>query len=139
MGEQLKRKYQRRKIVVDPNTGGLVAKRANTYSVMAAAAPAQQSSAGIDQDGTDWSYFAQVQLGSTNTPMYMLLDTGADSSWVMGKTCTSDPCLIHDLYDPTASTTYSALGQSFDVSVRKLQHSKGNLAANSYFSMDRAL
>lgn len=101
----------------EANAESLVAKRANTYTIMTAAAPSQESSAGIDQDGTDYSYFAQVQLGSTNAPIYLLLDTGADSSWVMGNTCTSGPCTVHDLYDPTASTTYSALGQSFSIQV----------------------
>lgn len=114
----MSKKYQRGSPVKEEYARGLVAKRTNTYSIMPAAAPTQASSAGIDQDGTDYSYFAQVQLGSSNTPVYMLLDTGADSSWVMGSTCGSGACSIHDLYNPTGSTTFAALGQAFSIEVR---------------------
>lgn len=117
LGEQLKRKYRVATAVKKEIPNGHVEKRTNTYSIMPAATPSQATSAGIDQDGTDYSYFAQVQLGSSNTLVYLLLDTGADSSWVMGSTCTSGPCTIHDLYDPTTSTAYKALGQSFGVQV----------------------
>jgi hypothetical protein len=119
----LSKKYQRGSPVKKENDHGLVAKRTNTYTIMPAATPTQASSAGIDQDGTDYSYFAQVQLGSSNAPIYMLLDTGADSSWVMGNTCNAGPCLVHDLYNPTTSITYSALGQSFSVQVCNSKHS----------------
>ncbi|KAE8453042.1 hypothetical protein EG329_012229 [Mollisiaceae sp. DMI_Dod_QoI] len=116
LGAQLRRKYQRGSPVRVENAQERVVKRTNTYSIMPAATPSQASSAGIDQDGTDYSYFAQVQLGSSSTPMYMLLDTGAGSSWIMGSTCNSGPCSIHSLYNPSTSTTYKALDQSFGVS-----------------------
>lgn len=131
----MSKKYQRGSPVQEENAPGLVVKRTNTYSIMAAAAPTQASSAGIDQDGTDFSYFAQVQLGSSNTPVYLLLDTGADSSWVMGSSCGAGPCLIHDLYNPATSTTYTPLGQSFSVEVRGSNGGIESFATNSY-SMD---
>lgn len=37
--------------------------------------------------------------------MYMLLDTGASTTWVMGSSCTAGACLIHNLFDPSDSTT----------------------------------
>lgn len=91
-------------------------KRSNTYSVMAPAIPSQSMSAGIYQDGTDFSYFVQASLGSSNTPMYMLLDTGAATTWVMGKTCTSDPCKIHNAFDSSSSASFKSIGQTFNIS-----------------------
>lgn len=87
-----------------------IKKRAtNTHPVVTAATPTQTDSAGIDQDGTDYSYFAQVQLGSANTPLYMLLDTGAAQTWVMGPTCTSEPCTNHNSFGAPNSTSFKAV------------------------------
>lgn len=112
LSDQLKRKYHRGSPV---KVEERLVKRTNTYTIMAAATPTQACSAGINQDGTDFSYFAQVQLGSANQPMWMLLDTGADSSWVMGSACNSGPCTVHNTYNPTSSTTFKALSASFGV------------------------
>jgi hypothetical protein len=91
-------------------------KRTNTHSIVTAAAPTQTNSAGIDQDGTDYSYFAQVLLGSANTPIYLLLDTGAGQSWVMGPSCKSSPCQTHDSFGAPDSTTFKAIdGSSWSV------------------------
>ena len=92
-----------------------VVKRANAYTIVSAAPPSQTNSAGIDQDGTDYSYFAQVLLGSNNTPLYMLLDTGAGTSWVMGPSCTSAPCKTHNSFGAANSATFQTLPQSFSV------------------------
>jgi hypothetical protein len=57
-----------------------------------------------------------VQLGSANTPLYMLLDTGAGQSWVMGTDCTSTPCLDHNSFGAPNSTTFKAIdGSSWSV------------------------
>jgi hypothetical protein len=115
----LTRKYSRggatriqRGPVEEPDT---VVKRTNTYSIMSAVPPSQTNSAGIDQDGTDYSYFAQVLLGSNNTPLYMLLDTGAGISWVMGPSCTSAPCKTHNSFGASNSDTFKASSQPFSV------------------------
>lgn len=84
----------------------------NTYPVVTAATPTQTNSAGIDQDGTDYSYFAQVLLGSTNKPLYMLLDSGAGQSWVMGSTCISPACKTHNSFGPADSTTFKPIDGS---------------------------
>lgn len=95
---------------------GNLAKRANSYKVVTAATPTQTNSAGIDQDGTDYSYFAQVLFGSANTPLYMLLDTGAGQSWVMGPDCTSSACKVHNSFGAADSTTFKAIpGSSFSL------------------------
>jgi hypothetical protein len=87
----------------------------NTYAVQTAAMPAQTNSAGISQDGTDFSYFAQVQFGSANTPLYMLLDTGASTTWVMGPSCGSAACKGHNSFGPGDSTTFQMGTESFYV------------------------
>jgi hypothetical protein len=90
-------------------------KRANTYTVMTAAIPSQANSAGIYQDGTDYSYFAPIAFGSASTPMYMLLDTGADQSWVMSSTCSSAACNVHNLFNPSTSSTSKTSATSFSI------------------------
>ena len=117
LAERLERKYSRgnriqREVVEGPN---VVVKRTNSYPIVSAAPPSQTNSAGIDQDGTDYSYFAQVLLGSNNTPLYMLLDSGAGTSWVMGSTCTSAACKTHNSFGAANSSTFKALPQSFSV------------------------
>lgn len=85
------------------------------YRVVKAQDPAVDNSAGIDQDGTDYSYFAEVEFGSEAKPLYMLLDTGASTTWVMGSMCTSKSCLIHDTFGPDDSKTYNDTGEAYSV------------------------
>ncbi|KAG9243992.1 aspartic peptidase domain-containing protein [Calycina marina] len=92
-----------------------VSSRTNNYSIMEAATPSASNSAGINQDGTDYSYFAEVYLGTRTTPYQMLLDTGAGQTWIMGSTCKSDACLIHDTFGPSDSTTYEEVSEGFSI------------------------
>ncbi|RDW91528.1 hypothetical protein BP5796_02693 [Coleophoma crateriformis] len=112
LAAQLAKKYARG----TPGRPAKVERRDNNYSVMTASTPSQADSAGIDQDGTDYSYFTEVALGSKGTLMYMLLDTGAGTSWVMGPTCTSDSCVLHNSFGPADSTTYKSSTETFSVS-----------------------
>lgn len=48
--------------------------------------------------------------------MYMLLDTGADTTWVMSTDCTSAPCKDHNNFGPANSTTLVALSKPFSIS-----------------------
>lgn len=89
--------------------------RANTYSVVAPVIPTQSNSVGVYQDGTDYSYFIQIQLGSAATPLYMLIDTGASTTWVMSSSCTSDPCTKHSTFGAGDSKTLVDTGKSFSV------------------------
>jgi len=74
-----------------------------------------------------------VLIGSNETPLEMLLDTGAGNSWVMGSTCTSVPCTEHSTFGPEDSQTYTPLdGESFSV-----QYGTGDVSgtlANDTFS-----
>ncbi|PVH84378.1 acid protease [Cadophora sp. DSE1049] len=118
LAERLTRKYQRGTPVqpIEVLERDDVAKRTNTYKIMPASTPTQLMSAPIDQDGTDFSYFTEVTLGSSKTLVYMLLDTGAATTWVMGKSCTSGPCKVHNTFDPTSSTSFKDIGKTFNIS-----------------------
>lgn len=118
LAERLTQKYSKQATKV--HSEGLeerddISKRTNTYSIATASVPSQTNSAGIDQDGTDYSYFAQIGLGSANTPVYMLLDTGAGTSWVMGPNCISASCKLHNSFGAADSTTFQALTSTFSV------------------------
>ncbi|POR32963.1 Aspartic-type endopeptidase ctsD [Tolypocladium paradoxum] len=95
---------------------GALEKRANQYQVMEAAGSGKPMTAGIDQDGTDYSYFVKVQLGSKGKQMYMLVDTGAGSSWVMGSSCTVKACQMHNTFGPSDSNTFEANSKDFSIS-----------------------
>ncbi|KAI8634169.1 aspartic peptidase domain-containing protein [Xylariaceae sp. FL1651] len=91
------------------------AARDNQYRVDKAQDPTVSNSAGIDQDGTDYSYFAEVKFGSGSKSLYMLLDTGASTTWVMGSSCTSNACTKHNTFGPDDSKTYNDTGKSYSV------------------------
>ncbi|RYO93814.1 hypothetical protein DL764_007933 [Monosporascus ibericus] len=90
-------------------------RRENEHDVMKAEEPTASNSAGIDQDGTDFSYFLEVELGAEGKPMYMLLDTGASTTWVMGANCTSEACTTHDSFGPDDSSSFIDTGASFTI------------------------
>jgi hypothetical protein len=77
--------------------------------------PTVKNSAGINQDGTDYSYFAEVEFGSDGKPLYMLLDTGASTTWVMGSSCASKACTMHNTFGPDDSKTFNDTGKSYSV------------------------
>lgn len=71
-------------------------------------------------------------IGSNNTPLSMLLDTGAGNTWVMGSMCTSTPCTQHSTFGPSDSQTYTPLdGTSFSVQYGTGQVS-GTLANDTF-------
>jgi len=80
-------------------------KRANAYKIITANTPLQPQSAGVDQDGTDFSYFASFTFGSSQETYYMLLDSGASDSWVMGADCTAEACNAHNTLGSSDSKT----------------------------------
>ncbi|KAK8087008.1 hypothetical protein PG994_001982 [Apiospora phragmitis] len=89
--------------------------RENNYHIVKANPPEKSNSAGVDQDGTDYSYFVEAQFGSDGSLMYMLLDTGASSSWVMGSDCTSDACSMHNTFKSDGSSSLKDSGKPFSV------------------------
>ncbi|OAA66447.1 aspartic-type endopeptidase [Niveomyces insectorum RCEF 264] len=94
---------------------GGVAKRTNTFPIAAAATPTATNAVGIDQDGTDFSYFVQAQFGAGKTPLYMLLDTGAGTTWVMGTDCASPACGMHNTFGAAQSKTLKTSDDTFSI------------------------
>jgi len=94
---------------------GSTGARDNNYNILPAQTPNGQSSGGISQDGTDLTYFIDAKLGSQQKSLYMLLDTGASTTWVMGEGCQSEACATHDSFGPKDSSSYTDTGGEFSV------------------------
>jgi cathepsin D len=95
--------------------GATKAKRTNDYKIVTAATPSQTNSAAIDEDGTDFSYFSQVEFGSGGDTLYMLIDTGSGDSWTMSSSCQSSACQSHNTFGPADSTTFQETSQTFAI------------------------
>lgn len=91
-------------------------KRDNAYEVMKAEDSTGKFAQGVDQDGTDYSYFIEVKIGSEGKTMYMLIDTGAGSSWVMGHSCDSQACSLHNTFGPDDSKSLETSDKKFFIS-----------------------
>ncbi|PBP22252.1 eukaryotic aspartyl protease [Diplocarpon rosae] len=118
LAQRLRTKYQRGTPVqpIKAQKHDDLAKRTNTYSISPAATPTQLMSAGIYQDGADLTYFIEVMIGSNDTPLYLLLDTGAAQTWVKGKSCMSNSCQSYDTYDPASSESFKDANTTFQIS-----------------------
>ena len=93
--------------------------------MVTAATPTASNAVGIDQDGTDFSYFIQAEFGSAKTPMLMLLDTGAGTTWVMGSDCDSSACTMHSSFGPADSKTLKESDDHFSIA-----YGSGTVAGN---------
>ncbi|KAJ4423433.1 hypothetical protein N0V82_001906 [Gnomoniopsis sp. IMI 355080] len=113
--ERLRRKFRSKRVVSTLTRSEDPIKRANAFSVSTAETPSATNSVGIDQDGSDISYFVEAKLGSKADPVYLLCDTGAGSSWIMGSDCTSTACQDHTTWKASDSTTYEATGETFSI------------------------
>jgi hypothetical protein len=83
----------------------ILTKRKNSFSIIPAADPKQANSLGIDQDGTDFSYFCAFKIGTSQEEYYLLLDSAASNTWVMGSGCSTDACTIHNTFGPPDSSS----------------------------------
>jgi hypothetical protein len=81
-------------------------KRKNVYPISEPLTPTAAKSAGIYQYGPDYSYFLRAEVGSNKQPFYMLLDTGAANTWLMGSNCQSGACQMHNTFDPSSSKSW---------------------------------
>lgn len=94
----------------------MVKRQTNVYRVIEPAESEHKNGAGIYQDGSDFSYFVRAKLGSEEKELYMLLDTGAATSWVMGTECVSPACEKHNNFGSQDSDTLEVLdGDGFSV------------------------
>lgn len=94
---------------------GTPIKRNNEYDIVTAAQPSQTNSMAVDEDGTDFSYFTAIHFGSSRKLMYMLIDTGAANTWIMGANCTSETCEKHNTFGDKDSDTLKATGDAFNL------------------------
>ncbi|CAK7274891.1 hypothetical protein SEPCBS119000_006406 [Sporothrix epigloea] len=108
-----------------------VHERDNNFALVSAATPAASNAVGIDQDGTDFSYFIQAEFGSAKTPMLMLLDTGAGTTWVMGSDCASSACTMHNSFGPADSKTLQTSDETFSIAYGSGKVA-GNLASDTF-------
>ncbi|KAI9901344.1 hypothetical protein N3K66_003161 [Trichothecium roseum] len=107
-----------------------LSKRDNKYNVMEAVDTDEDLATGVNQDGNDYSYFIKVKLGSDSKELYMLIDTGAGSSWVMGPDCDTEACTMHDSFGADDSTTFEDTGDNFTINYGTGQV-KGTLAKDT--------
>ncbi|KAL8681548.1 MAG: hypothetical protein Q9186_002364 [Xanthomendoza sp. 1 TL-2023] len=107
-------KLRLRRQPLDTRAGSHI-KRDNNYEFVTASAPAQTNSAAIHNDGTDFSYFTSVEFGSSGKTMYMLVDTGASNTWVMGSNCKSNICSSHNTLGPEDSASLKISQDEFDL------------------------
>ncbi|ERS96253.1 hypothetical protein HMPREF1624_07162 [Sporothrix schenckii ATCC 58251] len=99
----------------DDNADFAAVKRANNFDVVTATAPSASNAVGIDQDGTDFSYFIKAEFGSAQTPLWMLLDTGAGTTWVMGSDCKTPACALHNEFGAADSKTLQTSSKTFSI------------------------
>lgn len=91
-------------------------KRDNNFAIVEAATPTAANSVGIDQDGSDISYFVEASVGAGGDALYLLCDTGAGSTWIMASDCESTACQDHTTWRSSGSATYSETGTGFSIS-----------------------
>ncbi|KAL1884317.1 hypothetical protein VTK73DRAFT_11 [Phialemonium thermophilum] len=113
---RLLRKYGNRRSDSTSRTRPDLGRRSTTFSVVPPAAPSQPNSIGIYQDGTDFSYFVQASLGISGKKMFMLVDTGAGTTWLMGSDCESSACKMHNSFGASDSTTLQVESDTFSIS-----------------------
>ncbi|KAH7367205.1 aspartic peptidase domain-containing protein [Plectosphaerella cucumerina] len=104
--ERLSAKYLRFRSAATPPS---LNRRQNVYRVIEPAKSNQEHGIGIYQDGSDFSYFVRAKLGSEEKELFMLLDTGAATSWVMGSECTSEACGKHNSFGAEDSNSLVVL------------------------------
>jgi len=82
-------------------------------------------------DYMNTQYFIEIMLGSNEQVFKVVPDTGSSNLWVYSLNCTTLACKSHNQYDPSASSTYVANGEAFDISY-------GSGSVDGYVSQDVA-
>ncbi|KAL9115399.1 MAG: hypothetical protein Q9227_000720 [Pyrenula ochraceoflavens] len=80
--------------------------RDNKYIILKSDPPTVPSSLAVDQDGSDFSFVVTLLFGSSKTPLYMLLDTGASNTWLMSSDCTTSACNSHNTFGASDSKSF---------------------------------
>jgi cathepsin D len=74
-----------------------------------------KNSMAVNQDGQDYSYFSTLKFGSEGKELYMLVDTGAANTWVMGSNCTTTSCKAHNTFGKSDSSTLKVTEDKWSV------------------------
>ncbi|EKV19729.1 Aspartic-type endopeptidase ctsD [Penicillium digitatum] len=90
-------------------------RRDDGYKIVESHKPTLANSAPLNQDGTDYSYFSPVLVGSQKQEMWMAIDTGAPNTWVFDSKCTEPVCTRHHKFDQSASTSCTTDGSTFSL------------------------
>ena len=69
----------------------------------------------VDEDSKGYSYFSDLNFGSSGESMYMLIDTGAANTWIMGSDCTTPACLAHNTFIDANSDTLQITKNVFNL------------------------
>ena len=80
-------------------------------------------------DYMNTQYFIEIMLGSNEQTFKVVPDTGSSNLWVYSLNCSTLACKSHNQYDPSASSTYVANGEAFDISY-------GSGSVDGYVSQD---
>ncbi len=67
------------------------------------------------RDYMNTQYFVNVCIGTPCQEFEMIPDTGSSNLWVYSSQCEAVPCLYHDTYAETESSTYAKDGQDFNI------------------------
>jgi len=83
------------------------------------------------KDYMNTQYFVNVDVGTPAQTFTLVPDTGSSNLWLYAHDCKSIPCRTHDTYDASASSTYKANGEDFEIEY-------GSGGVSGYVSEDMA-
>ncbi|KAF8475037.1 aspartic peptidase domain-containing protein [Kalaharituber pfeilii] len=90
-------------------------KRQNSFDFLRSNEPKTPDSLAVHQDGHDFSYFSEVQFGSSNKTFLLVVDTGSSDTWVPSSNCTSRACNNHATFGEADSTTLEFQRRNFQI------------------------
>ncbi|KAE8353920.1 aspartic peptidase domain-containing protein [Aspergillus coremiiformis] len=90
-------------------------RRDNNFRIMYSDPPTEPGTEALNQGGSDYSYFAEVKVGSQGQKMWMMLDSGGVNTWLFGSDCTSNACKLHNTFGEHASTSLQMTSKTWGV------------------------
>ena len=99
------KKHFNKERLVEVAGAQLFAKQQNNYDIVIASNPSQTNSAGVSSDAAGELYFVAVKIGTSEKVYHLLIDTGATHSWLMGSSCESEACSLHNTLGPDDSSS----------------------------------
>ncbi|KAF7589143.1 hypothetical protein BBP40_004713 [Aspergillus hancockii] len=90
-------------------------RRDNKFKIMYSDEPTEPNTAALNQGGSDYSYFAEVKVGSQGQKMWMMLDSGGVNTWLFGSDCTSNSCQLHNTFGEHSSTSLQLTTNEWNV------------------------